>query len=101
MGYQFYDKKLRAIGDKVAIRKLEIQHERKVGCIVIPSKTELGHNMCKGIVESIGREAATEGLKPGDCVLFDHYSTYGETYPVCVTKVENVICLCSDRSVEG
>jgi co-chaperonin GroES (HSP10) len=100
MGYKFYDKKLKAVGDKVAIRKLEIQHERKVGRIIIPGRLELGANLCKGIVESVGPEAAREGLKAGDCVLFDHYSTFGETYPVCVTKIENVVCICGDKSID-
>ena len=99
MGYNFYDKKLKAVGDKVAIRKLEIRHERKVGGIIIPGRLELGANLCKGIVESVGPEAAKDGLKIGDCVLFDHYSTYGETYPVCVTKIENVVCKCEDKNV--
>lgn len=85
------DRKMRACGDKVVIRKLEKEHERVVNGIVVPYSTTKGFNMCKGIVESIGPDINEGCLKVGDKVLFDHYSTYGETYPVCVTKIENII----------
>jgi co-chaperonin GroES (HSP10) len=94
MSDSHYDRKLQAVGDKVAIRKAERKHEVVRNGIIVPYDCVKGHNLCKGTVESVGREAAREGLKAGDVVLFDHYSTFGETYPVCVTKIENVICVC-------
>jgi co-chaperonin GroES (HSP10) len=96
MSDSHYDRKLQAVGDKVAIRKEERQHEVVRDGIIVPYSCIKGHNLSKGVVESVGRDAAKEGLKKGDVVLFDYFSTYGETYPVCVTKVENVICLCED-----
>lgn len=97
MGYKFYDKKLKALDDKVVIRKSEIRREVIKEGIIIPGQLVAGHTLCKGVVESVGGDAVKEGVKIGDVVLFDHYSTYEETYPVCVTKVENVIAICDDE----
>jgi len=92
------DKKLTAVEDKVVIRKMEKYHQRvtKEG-IVIPEKVDAGGNLCKGKVESIGPLATKEGLKVGDVVLFDHFSTFGETYPICITKIENIICVVDEN----
>ena len=81
----------KACGDKVVILKMEKQHERVVGGIVVPYETTVGFNLCKGVVKSVGPDVGEGIIEIGDVVLFDHHSTYGETYPLCVTKIENVI----------
>lgn len=91
------DGSLKACGDKVVIRKLEETHEVKRNGIIIPQSAVKGFNMLKGRVESIGPEINKGCLNVGDVVLFDYYSTYGETSPLVVTKIENVIAVLEEE----
>ncbi len=93
------DKKIIALNDIVVIGKIEKYHQRitKEG-IIIPESADAGGNLCKGKVESIGPKANKEKLKINDIVLFDHFSTFGETYPICMTKIENIICILDENN---
>lgn len=85
-----FDKIMKATGDKVVIKRLERQHEHKYGDLIIPDFTP-DANLNKGVIISIGRDADKYGLKVGDMVLYDSFSVFYDTFPIVVTKIENVI----------
>ena len=86
-----YDKKLTALNDVIVIRKLEDYHERKYGDIIIPQHIEIGFNLTKDIVESVGKDARSQGIKAGDLVLYDHFGGFYLTHPIVTVKMENII----------
>jgi len=85
-----FQKELEACGEKVILKKLEYNHEQKFGEIVLPD-TRSGSKMTKAEVISVGRDAKLTGLKPGQIVLYDTYSVFFDTYPIVITKFENII----------
>jgi co-chaperonin GroES (HSP10) len=89
-----FDKKVTALHDKVVIRKLEKYHELLRGNILVPESADLNFRMTKGVVESIGPDAAKdlEGLHVGDKVLYDHFSAFYDVHPIVVIKADNIIC---------
>ncbi len=87
-----YDKKLTAVNDVVVIRKLEKYHQRTFGDIIIPDGMNQGHNLTKGVVESVGPDAVKEGIEVGMVVLYDHFAGHYLTDPVVCVNSENVIC---------
>lgn len=93
-----YAKTLGAVGNKVAIRRMEKYHDVVMDGIIIPETADVNGRMTKGEVVSVGREAAEKtGLKAGDLVLYDTMSAFYDHHPVIVTKYENVICKFADR----
>lgn len=90
---KFYDKKLTACGDKVVLRRIEKEHEIIKDGIILPEIVNKGFCMSKARVESIGPDCPNEGLKVGDIVMYDTYSSYELTHPICVIKYENLIGL--------
>jgi len=96
----FYDKKLKATGDIIIIRKLENYHKMQYGGIYIAEISQsLGHNLCKGIVESIGPDAEFEGLTIGDQILYDHFASHGLTHPIVAVNIENVLCVIEEENL--
>lgn len=87
-----YDKKLTATGIRVALTKHEKLHERVVGDIIVPTTEEVGKNLNKATILSLGREASKYNLNIGDEVLYDHFSVYYDHHPNVVTDVINIIC---------
>lgn len=84
----------KALGDKIFLRKTEVYHERKYGDLILPQQVDLNYRMTKATVISMGPRAIQEypDLKPGDTVLYDHFSAFYDTHPVVVVKAENIIC---------
>lgn len=87
---------MQATDDKVVLEKLEYIHERKFGDIIVAPNTGLGCNLTKAKVKSVGSIAKEKGFKPGDIVLYDHFSCYYNVHPTVVVKVMNVICKFED-----
>jgi len=89
-----FDKDIKAIRDKVVLKKCERFHEENKDGIIIPSDASLNGRANTGIVVSMGPEAQEdlEGLKVGDKVLYDFLSVYYDTDPIVITKSENIIC---------
>lgn len=92
-----YNKPLKAIGNKVVIKKLEKVHERKYGDLYLPDKEDINQRMTKGEVISIGPNAINQGFKEGDIVLYDTLSVYQDFHPIVVTKAENIILIFKDK----
>jgi co-chaperonin GroES (HSP10) len=88
------DKNIKALHDKVVIRKHEVYHEKIDKGIFIPVSSDVNHRMNKGTVMSIGDEAKKdlEGLSVGDTVLYDHLAAFRDTHPIVIIKAENIIC---------
>ncbi|MBW3020706.1 hypothetical protein KY334_05395 [Candidatus Woesearchaeota archaeon] len=87
-----YDKNLTACGKRVALSKHERLHERIVGDIIVPTSEEVGKNLNKATILSLGKDAEKYNLKKGDIVLYDHFSVYYDHHPNVVTDVVNIIC---------
>ena len=88
-----YDKDLKAVGNKVAIRKMEKYHDFRIGGIIIPETTDINSRMTKGEIMSIGSEAVEKtAMQPGDIVLYDTMSSFYDHHPVIVTNSENIVC---------
>jgi len=93
------DINIKALHDKVVIKKAEVFHERILdGGIVVPIKSEINHRLTKGTIVSIGEKAMKdlEGLEVGDTVLYDHLSAFHDTHPIVVVNSENIICAVED-----
>ena len=88
------EKVVKALHNKVCIRKLEKYHERTYGPIVVPVSSDINARMTKGGVISIGPEAMKdlEGLHVGDRVLYDHFGACADTDPIVIVPAENIIC---------
>jgi len=88
------NKNIRALHNKVVILKLEKYHEMVKNSIYIPESADLNFRMTKGIVKSIGPEAAKDlaGLEVGDKVLYDHFGACADTHPMVIVPAENIIC---------
>jgi len=94
----FDRKDLKACGTKVVIEKLERYHEmRNVGGIDLPDDYKQGGVLCKGVVISVGSDAALEGLEAGMTVLYDTHSVFYDTHPIVITNVENVIVVVHEK----
>lgn len=83
--------KLRAVGDRVVLKKMLLEKEITRKGIVIPEKLTKGFNMGRAEVLSVGPDAKFEGLKVGDIVRYDYYSVFDDSQDVVITKVENII----------
>ena len=94
-----YRDDLTAVGKKVGLLKYEKIHERKVGDIIVPLSEELGKNLNKATITSVGREAKDYNIKIGDVVMYDHFSVYYDHATTVITDVENVICKCEDNKI--
>lgn len=89
-----YDKKLKAIGDNVVIRRLEKRREDEiVDGVVIPRAFYDGtYGTQKAIVEDITEECSKKsGLKKGDKVIYDQCGVYYGFYPITVIPIRNII----------
>jgi co-chaperonin GroES (HSP10) len=88
-----YNKNLEARGERVVIKRIDINHERKFGDIIIPDSTDKGYRAAKGVVISIGPDIeSSEGIKVGDTILYDEYSVFYDVSPIVITNYENIIC---------
>lgn len=94
----FTNENVRAIGDKVVLKKCEVYHEMVKKGIFIPVSFDINFRANKAKVLSIGDTAAKdlEGLKVGDTVLYDHLAAFRDTHPVVIVKAENIICKVED-----
>ena len=83
---------MKAVGDKVVIRKLENSSENRMyGNIIVPMKSDRNAKMTKGEVISVGPAAVNRCIEKGDIVLYDTMSVYDNTKDIVITKIENVI----------
>jgi co-chaperonin GroES (HSP10) len=82
---------MKAVGNKVVIKKIDLDEERTFGDIVIPRKLDANSKMTKGEILSVGRDAQIYNIKEGDIVLYDTMSVFDNSKDVVVTNVENVI----------
>lgn len=92
-----YDKQLKAKNDTVVLRKLEKYEEREEDGIIISMTTDANARLTEASIESLGDRCSESGLSEGDVVLYDAWSIYKKTYPVCWTALENVIVKLDDE----
>ena len=82
---------MKAVGNKVVIKKVDVDEERTFGDIIIPRKLDANSKMTKGKILSVGRDAKIYNIKEGDIVLYDTMSVFDNNKDVVITNVENVI----------
>lgn len=87
-----FDKKCKCGPEFVCVRIIENCDNLKVGSIYLPQNSEVNTRLAFAQIEDVGWKAAEEyGLKNGDYVLFDRLSTFAHTYPVALTRYNNII----------
>ena len=89
-----FETNVRAINNKVVIRKHEVYHDSIRKGIVVPVSADINCRMNKGTIVSIGPKAAKDlnGLEIGDDVLYDHLAAFYDTHPIVIVNAENIIC---------
>ncbi len=85
-----YNKKLKAIGDKVAIEVLDKGLEKVVDGIIIPKTASANTSLAKGRVISKGVDVK-KNFGIDDIVWFDRLSVFYDTHPIVILKEENII----------
>ena len=93
------EKPIKALNDKVCLRKIEKYHERSYGKIFVPISADINARMNSGVVVSIGPKAKIDlfGLNIGDVVLYDHFGACADTHPYVVVPAQNIICKVEDN----
>jgi hypothetical protein len=90
-----YRDDIKATGKKVGLLKHERIHERTVGDkgaeIIVPLSEEIGKNLNKATVTSIGSDATKYNINLNDSVLYDHFSVFYDHATTVITNIENVI----------
>jgi len=91
---------MEATGNKVVLEKQEYSHATTYGDIILPDAYDRSSRLCKGKIMSIGSQARCLNLNVGDMVLYDTFSVFYDTYPLVVTKVENIIVRFNEEEVD-
>ena len=93
---------VKAIGDKLMIRKLVRDDLRLIGGIFVPESTKnLNMRIGVGQILELGDGAKEKyALKEGDFVLYDYYSANGDWRDIIITDGENVILQLTEQEAK-
>jgi co-chaperonin GroES (HSP10) len=87
-----YSENMKAVGNKVLLKKLVPTLDKRYGNIILPQSHEKNSSVGLAQVIDLGKEAKAEsGLNIGDYVFYDYFSVYHNNQDYVITKAENIL----------